>query len=459
MSDIDFFFNPKSIAIIGASDTPRFGFTTTKYLLESQFKTYPVNLKKDTILGHKTYKNIKDIPDDIELAIVLVAAQFVLQIVKDCIDKGVLGIIIESAGFAETREEKYIHIQNELIEIIKNSGIRVIGPNCVGLTNFNNRFTSSDVDFDENSLDGGVSVIAQSGVLGNVYLDWSNAQKIGFSKVITLGNKLDVDEVDLLQYLNSDPNTKVITLYLEDTRRGRELKSVLKHMTKPVVVLKNGRSEIGKNAVKSHTASIAGNDLIYEALFKQIPTVFRVDNFYEMFNIAGIFAKQPLPKGKNIAVITGSGSLGALTCDEIAHQGMKLANLSEKTMEKIKSIIPDWVAIKGTIDLGPSMFQTLIPSLEPIMSDDNVDSLLFIFSVPRGPLQKSNYTVEPYFKEMGNLVKKYDKPCVCVSFGSRWVFDFVLESAFPNHIPVVERVRDAIKGLKIMSEYSMYLNR
>lgn len=453
MADLDFFFNPKTIAIIGASDSMRFGYTTTKYLLNSKFKTFPVHLYKKEILGYPAFKSIKDIPEEIELAIILVSNKYVLQAVQECIDKGVKGIIIESAGFAETRKEKFIKMQDEIADLINSSSVRVIGPNCVGLTNFHNEFSSSDIDF-KNVPIGNISIIAQSGVLGNVFVDWGAGQNMGFSKAITLGNKIDVDEVDMLDFLNDDEDTKAIALYLEGTKRGEELKSVLKRMKKPIIVLKNGRSEIGSNAVKSHTASIAGNDKIYDALFKQNPRILRVDNFYEMFDIAHIFSTQPLPKGKNIAVITGSGSLGILACDNIVKQGLFLAQLSDNTLNKIKAVIPDWVSIKGTIDLGPSMLTSFLPSLDAIMRDPNVHCLLFIFCVPKGPLQQMKPTFAPYFKMMNELSKEYKIPCICACFGSRWVFDFVSEAALKFNIPVIDRIENAIKAFRMMYDYA-----
>jgi acyl-CoA synthetase (NDP forming) len=456
MRNIDFFFNPKSIAIIGASDTPRFGYTTTKYLLNSKFKTYPVNLTKSEILGHKAYKNINDIPNNIELVIILVGNDQVLQAIKDCIKKGVKGIIIESAGFAETGIDKYIKLQEEIVNIVKESNIRIIGPNCVGLVNFHNQFTSSEVNFKE-EIKGNISIIAQSGVLGNVFIDWGTDQRIGFSKAITLGNKIDVDEVDILEYLNNDPETKVITVYLEGTKRGKEFIDVLKKMTKPVLILKNGRSDIGSVAVKSHTSSIAGNDRIYDGVFKQHHGIFRVNNFYEMFNIAQIFSTQPLPNGKNIAVITGSGSLGILACDEITNQGLSLAKLDKDTINEIKNIIPNWVSIGGTIDLGPSQIYTLIPSLKAVFKDKNVDCVLFIFTVPKGPLQEFealNTGIKTSFRLINNLTKSLNKPIVIVVFGSRWVFEFVTDIATKFKIPVIEHLEHALKAFKLMYEYN-----
>ncbi|MHA2180047.1 MAG: acetate--CoA ligase family protein [Promethearchaeota archaeon] len=464
-SEMDVFFNPKTVAIIGASEKPKFGIGTTIYLLNSKFKTYPVNINSDKIFGHKAYKNVKDIPDDIDLAIVIVSNEYVLQSIKDCIEKKVKGIIIESAGFTETGSAKFTKIQNEIEKIAKESKTRIIGPNCIGVTNFHNEFTTSDMDF-EQSIKGNVAVIAQSGVLGNVFIDWANKQGIGFSKAMTIGNKVDVDEVDLLEYLNNDPETKVISLYLEGTKRGKALKEILGKMDKPVLILKNGRSGIGSRAVNSHTGSIAGNDMIYDALFKQYPKIFRVYNFYELFNIAHAFATQPLPRGKNVVIVTGSGSLGALACDEIEKQGLNLADLTIETMEKIRAVIPNWVSVGGTIDLGPSMFETFIPSIKTIFQDKNADCILYIFSVPIVPLQRmATYALEgikAQFDVLKRAAEESKKPCIIVCFGSRWIFDFVSEAASYSSsnliIPIMTRINQAIRAFKMMYEYKALLD-
>jgi len=461
MNDLNFFFDPKSVVIIGASDSPKFGYNTTKYLLDSEFKTFPVNIKKKTIHGHKTFKNVKDIPEEIELAIILIGNEYVLQVVKDCVEKGVKGIIIETAGFAETGVEKFFKIQNEIEQIAKDSKVRIIGPNCIGVTNFNNQFSSADMDFDH-VIKGKIAVIAQSGVLGNIFIDWALDKGIGFSKTVTIGNKVDVDEVDLLDYFNNDPETEIITLYLEGTKRGKKFIITLKNMKKPVLILKNGRTEIGSKAVNSHTGSMAGNDKIYDAVINQNNKIFRVNNFYEMFNIAHVFATQPLPTGKDVAIITGSGSLGALACDEIERQGLNLANLSEQTASRIKSVIPNWVSIRGTVDLGPSMFQTFIPTVEAIFEDPNVDAILYIFSVPRWPLQMMGSMASQWAIQQFNIIKKlrqkFNKPFVCVCFGSRWIFEFLRKAASSSNseviIPIMSRIKHAIKAFKMMYEYN-----
>jgi len=457
-NNLIFFFAPNSIAIIGASDSPRFGFWNTKYLLNSKFKTYPVHLYKDKIFGHKAYKNIKDIPDNIDLAIVLVGNESVVQAVKECVDKDVKGIIIETAGFAETGIKNYIKYQKELEEIVKSSKIRIIGPNCVGVTNFYNEFTSSDVDFSK-TVKGNIAIIAQSGVLGNVFIDWASVgQKIGFSKIVTLGNKIDVDEIDMIEYFENDPDTKVITIYLEGVKRGNDFIKALKKITKPIIILKNGRSELGSTAIKSHTGSLAGNDRIFDAIFKQYPCIFRVENFYEMFNIAQVFATQPFPRGNNVAIITGSGSIGILACDELERQGLILAKLGEDTIQSMKSVAPDWVSLKNPVDLGPSQMITLNPVLKAIFSDNNVDSVLFLFTVPRLPLEFLGVSIMPSLRLIKNLSSKFKKPCIICVFGSRWVFDFILKPALRFQIPVMNRVKEAILALKMMYEYNQFIS-
>ncbi|MFX1407400.1 MAG: acetate--CoA ligase family protein [Promethearchaeota archaeon] len=451
--DLEFFFNPKTIAIIGASESLKFGYAMTNYLLNSHFKTYPVNIKKKQIFGYKAYNRITDIPDEIELAIIIVPNDNVLEAVKDCVAKHVKGIIIETAGFAETGIEKYGKIQQEIENIAKATNIRIIGPNCVGITNFNNKFTTTEVDFDKMMDAGMISIIAQSGVLGNVVVDWASSQKIAFSKSITLGNKVDVDEIDMLEYLENDPNTKVITLYLEGVKRGKKLLETLKKLSKPVIILKNGRSQAGSDAIKSHTGSIAGNDKVYEAIFKQIPGVFRVNNFYEMFDVAKVFTTQPLPKGINIAIITASGSLGALACDQIENSGLRLALLKQSTIEEMKQYSPNWTSVRNPVDLGPSLFTTFKSVITALMNDENVDAVLYIFAVPRKPVEEFSLPLTPQFRVINKLASQLNKPVIVCVFGSRWILDYLLNNSSRYNVPVMTNTDHAIKAFKMMYDF------
>ena len=453
MTNLESFFNPKTVAIIGASESLKFGYTMTSYLLKSSFKTYPVNINKEEIFGYKAYKRITDIPDEIELAIIIVPNDNVLDAVKDCVTKHVKGIIIETAGFAETGIEKYVQIQKEIEKIAQTTHIRIIGPNCVGVTNFNNKFTTTDIEFEGLMENGSISIIAQSGVLGNVVVDWGSSQKIPFAKSITLGNKIDVDEIDILEYLENDQFTKVIALYLEGVKEGKRLLNILKRITKPVIVLKNGRSQAGLSAIKSHTGSIAGDDKIFDAMLKQIPGVFRVDNFYEMFDIAQVFATQPLPNGRKMAIITASGSLGSLACDLIESRGLRVASLKSLTIEEIKQAAPNWTSANNPVDLGPSIFVTFKPAVTSLMNDENVDAILYIFAVPQKPLEKFALTMIPQFRIINKLVKQFNKPVIITVFGSRWTFEYLLEDSPKYSIPVMTRIDHAIKALKMMYDY------
>jgi len=453
VNELEVFFNPKSVAIIGASESLKFGQTMTQYLLNSTFKTYPVNIGKEQVFGHKAYKNINEITDGIELAIIVVKNEYVLQSVRDCVKKGVKGIIIESAGFSETGDEYLSRIQQEIEEIIKHEDVRIIGPNCVGVTNFSNKFTTTEVDFSESNERGKIAVIAQSGVLGNIFVDWATSQKIGLSKIVTLGNKVDVDEIDILDYLENDQETKVIVLYLEGVKRGKEFINRMKAMTKPVLIMKNGRSEIGTKAIMSHTGSIAGNDKLYDFLFRQLHKVFRVDNFYEMFNIANAFATQPLLRGKNIAIITSSGSLGALTCDLIDKWGLHLADLKSSTIEKIRTIGPNWISARNPVDLGPSSLSTFRPSLKLLMNDPNVDGIINIFAVPKMPIQKFSIPISPQLRDMKELSQETKKPIITCVYGSRWVLDYFLKYVEKFSLSIMTQVDHAVKAFKMMHEF------
>ena len=292
--------------------------------------------------------------------------------------------------------------------------------------------------------------------MGNIFVDWSTSQKIGLSKIITLGNKVDVDEIDILSYLDNDPETKVISLYVEGVKRGTEFISMMKTISKPVLIMKNGRSEIGTRAIQSHTGSIAGNDKIFDSLLKQFQGIYRVENFYEMFKIANAFATQPIPKGKNIVIITSSGSLGALTCDLIYKYDLNLADLKKKTVEDIKSIGPNWISAKNPVDLGPSSFSTFRPSLKLLMNDPNVDGIINIFAVPKIPIQTYSIPITPQLRDMKALSQATRKPIITCVYGSRWVLDYFLNYSNKYSLAIMTQVDHAVKALKMMFDFGQH---
>ncbi len=454
MGSLDVFFNPQSIAIIGASETPGFGYFTTQYLLNSDFKVFPVHIRREEVFGHKAYKNVRDIPEDVDLAIIIVPTLHVFAAVEDSIQKGVKGIIIESAGFAETGRNDFKEIQQKITDLSKKSGVRIIGPNCLGVTNVRNKFTTAETDF-TNVRGGNIAIVAQSGVLGNIILDWAFHEGIGFSKVITLGNKLDVDEVDCLEYLKDDESTDLICLYLEEIRDQARFLKVARAVTpkKPVLVVKSGRTKLGARAALSHTASISGDDQLYNAIFKQTG-VIRADNFYEMFDYAKGFALQPLPKGNRIGIITASGSLGILTSDEVEKQGLVLAELSKETEKKMLKNAPDWVSLRNPVDIGPAQMQMINDCVQALLEDGNVDALIWIQIIPERVIKMLGLPLP------AKLAYKYGtqagKPVIINTFGSPYMKELLHKKLDKYGIPIMISIQNCVKTLAKMLQYERY---
>jgi len=456
MSQLDAFFQPHTIAIIGATETPGFGMWTTEYLLKSSFKVYPVHIKKEQVFGHTAYHNIKDIPDEIDLVIILVPTPHVLQAVQDAIEKGVKAIIIESAGFAETGRSDFRQIQQQITEAAKSSGVRIIGPNCLGVTNVHNRFTSAETDF-TNVRPGNIAIIAQSGVLGNIILDWAFYEGIGFSKVITLGNKADLDEMEILEYLRDDPSTEVICLYVEEIRDGKRFLQIARDVNKvkPIIVVKNGRTASGARATLSHTASIAGDDRLYEAIFKQAG-VIRANDFYEMFDIAKGFALQPLPQGNRLAIITSSGSLGILASDEAERQGLVLAQLSSQTEAQMRENAPDWVSLRNPVDIGPAQLAMMDQCLTAVLQDENVDALLWIEIIPERvvnnlglPLRKPRKIIQTFGMQRG-------KPTFVTTFTGPRMKALLHQELDKFKIPITISIQNAVRAIARMLQYHKF---
>lgn len=411
----------------------------------------------------KAYKSINDVPDSVDLAIFLVPSEAAPNAMRECAEKGVKHVIVLSAGFAEV-DQVGAQRQQEIVEIANKNGIRVIGPNCVGVTNLSNRFTTAEIDI--NSLkEGNVAFIAQSGIFGTVIIDWAAANEFGLSKVITLGNKCDVDEIDLLNYLEKDEETKVICLYLEGIKegRGRKFIETFERVTKkkPVLVLKSGRTETGARAVKSHTGSLAGDDKIFDAVLKQTGAI-RVDSVEELLDFAKVLATQPLPEVEGVAIITNSGSLAAMTCDELEKQGMKLAQFEPETMEKMKKVAPYWTSIKNPVDIGPAMLQIGSQVLEAVLKDKNV-GCLFIISSPPGMVVKPHgmgLDLVPFYKVYKRVIDKHrEKTIIISSFGDHDIIKAAREVFEKSGIPLINSVQNAARAITTLYRYKRYLEK
>ncbi len=463
-SSLEEFFSPKSVAIIGASEKLRFGYFVTKSILaRTDMRAYPVHISADKVMGVKAYKSVRDIPEVVDLAIFLVPSEAAPTAMRECAEKGVKHVIVLSAGFAEV-DDVGKQRQEEIVRIARENGIRVIGPNCVGVTNVSNRFTTAEIDI--NSLkEGSVAFIAQSGIFGTVIIDWAAANEFGLSKIVTLGNKCDVDEVDILNYLEKDDKTRVICLYLEGIKkgRGREFIETFKRVSrsKPILVLKSGRTQAGARAVKSHTGSLAGDDRIFDAVLKQTGAL-RVDSVEELLDFAKVLATQPLPKSEGIAIITNSGSLAAMTCDELEKLHMELASFEPQTTEKMKRIAPYWTSIKNPVDIGPAMLQIGSQILEAVLEDKNVGCLLIISSPP-GILVKKNgmgLDLVPFYKVYKRIIDKHrEKTIIFSSFGDYDTVQAAREVFEKSGIPVISSVQNAARAIAALYQYKKYLEK
>jgi len=345
-------FYPESIAVIGASNTRgKLGWNLFRNMLSHGYRgrLYPVNPNAREVQGVKAYPSIKDVPERVDVAIILVPSVLTPKIVEECCTACVKYIIVESAGFAELGEEGR-RIEQEIRSIIGRHGARLVGPNCSGIINTHSGVVGSIGLVDELNP-GGLGIIAQAGVYAAGYL-WGLRNVVDFGIVATIGNKLDLDETDMLEAIGEDENIKVVCMYLENVKSGRRFIQVARKVSrrKPVIVLKTGRTEEGRRAVLSHTASLAGNDKIYDAVFKQTGIIRARDNEH-MFALARAFLKQPLPRGDGVFVITYAGSFGVAAADAISLNGMRLAELSGWLKSRLKKILPRHVGGLNPVDL------------------------------------------------------------------------------------------------------------
>ena len=407
------FFEPVGIAIVGARSTPGFGFGLPGNLRDHGWadKAYLVNPKGGEIHGYPVYKTLKDIPAPVDLAVVLVPGPAVPQVLIAIGERGIKNTIIMSAGFAEAGDEGK-RLQAEARKTALKYDMKVIGPNCVGVVNTANQFSTTEM-MPEAYTPGRLAIIAQSGVFGQNMLERVNEYGIYISKAVTLGNRLVVNEIDMLEYLRHDPDTDTIAMYLEGSADGRKLNDVLSLVSKdkPVIVLKSGRTSEGKAATESHTGSLSGEDNLYDGMFAQTGAI-RAETLYDFTAYCRTFATQPLPKGNRLGIVTGSGSMGALATDCAIKNGLAVPPLSDKLIALMKKGAPGWMNTKNPLDVGPS---GLFPrAFNAMMADPDFDMILAIIAVPHSVFRfmLATTTVEQFFFGGDALIKerKWDKP-------------------------------------------------
>ncbi|ROR03291.1 acetate--CoA ligase alpha subunit [Desulfosoma caldarium] len=459
MERLDAIFSPKSVAVVGASTVPgKVGHDLFANILRGGYTgiLYPVNPAARSVLSVKAYPTLKDIPDPVELAILVVPPKAALAVVDEAAQKGVKAVVIVSAGFREVGPEGRA-IEESIAARCREAGMRLVGPNCLGVINPHPSVRMNASFSNRMPAPGHISFISQSGALCTSVLDFAAERDFGFSKFISIGNKADVDELDLLRYLHQDEDTQVIMIYLEELRRGPEFIQEVKEITSgdrptPVLVIKSGRTVAGAQAAASHTGSLAGSEAVYEAIFKQAG-ILRVDSIEELFNFAGAFARKKTPLGNKVAIVTNAGGPGIVATDMTISSGLELARFREETVEALQSHLPATANLHNPVDvIGDATQDRYEKALEAVIKDQGVDGALVILT----PQSMTNALETA--KAIVKIDQRTQKPILCCFMG---IFDVsagvkVLQE---HGLPVYRFPEHAAKAFGALYRYSSWLNR
>ncbi len=449
------FFTPSSVAIVGASNNPsKVGYSLLHNLLKSgyQGKIYPVNLKHKEVQGLKAYKTLSEIGEPIDLLVVSIPSQFVLDLIDEAASLEIKAVLIISAGFKEIGAEGS-KLEQKLFKKIRKHGMRVVGPNCLGLID---NFTPMNITFTKsNSRKGNLGFISQSGALITGILDWSIKEEIGFSKFVSVGNKLDVDEVELIELMGNDRNTQAILLYLEAINKGRAFIDVCRRIVrkKPVIAIKSGISKAGAKAASSHTGAMAGANTAYETAFRKAG-VIRVETVEDLFTVATTFSWQPLPKSNNLCIITNAGGPGILATDHAEFNGLNLATLTAQTINTLKENLHPAAATHNPIDvLGTGGAKEYRLAMELAMKDPNVGMILVILA----PQEMT--APEEIAKTIIEINEIYPSKPIAVSFFGGKEMEKGLQILKSHHIPAFPFPEKGVVALAGLWKYQEILAR
>jgi len=452
------FFKPKSVAVIGASREPRkFGHVIFKNFVESEFKgnTYAVNPKADLILGLKVYARLSDIPSQVDLAVISLPAPLVPSAIDECVSKNVKAAIIVSGGFKEIGEKGEL-LELEIRRRVKGTGLRIIGPNCIGVydpidhvdTLFLPRYRL------RRPKSGPIAFISQSGAFGSAVLDWAASQEIGISKFVSIGNKIDVDEVDLLEYLMDDPTTKCITLYVESVSRGREfLENASKvAKSKPLVVLKGGVTSEGARAAMSHTGSLAGTAKVVAGAFEQAG-VIQAETVDQLFDYGRALAYLPIPKDRReIAIVTNGGGFGVISTDEASKLGLGLAKFSSETVNRLQERLPNYANVRNPLDLvGDADVNRYREALRAVSSDPGVGIILAIV------LLQTSFIESDVVDAITESQVTSRKPVVVCTVGGDFT-QILVKMLEENQIPSYATPERAMNAIYALTSYARALD-
>ncbi len=473
---MDAFFNPRSVAVIGATKkVDKAGHVIFKNFATNKehgvFKgvLYPVNPNEDSILGFKCFKSLSKIPGEIELVVIIVPARVVLAVMEEAAVKKVKTAIIISSGFKEVGNKE---LEDQVVAVAKKAGIRVLGPNCLGVyyskTGIDTLFlpetkvltTGEDVVATPRPLPGNIAMITQSGAFGVAALDYLTGRQMGVSKFVSFGNKCDVTESDILHYLLHDKETKVILVYLEDVKDGREFLKISKKVTakKPIVVIKSGRSVAGARAAASHTGAIAGSDKIYDAAFEQ-GGIIRARDMEEFFDIGKALAMQPPAMGKNIGILTDAGGPGVMTVDECEALGLTVDRFSEATLKKFQelkdqNIILKIAATSNPVDLTGSVTDDMFVMAADLMFQEQSICGIILLGLHHMPGLR-----EVYIDGLVKVAESYTKPIVMCDIGETEMALYTRSRFDKLGVPSFESPEDAARAMKALVTYGSYLQK
>jgi acetyl coenzyme A synthetase (ADP forming)-like protein len=449
MKQMDYFFNPRYVAVIGASRNPRkVGHVIFRNFFEGKFsgKVYPVNPNATEIFGQKSYPSVLKIPGKVDLAVITVPAPFVPGVLEECGRKKIPAVTIISAGFGEIGNQG---LEEKLKKTAKKYGLRFLGPNCFGVVD---PYTGVDTMFLprfklERPGAGNIAYISQSGATLSVVLDWMAMKSYKISKAVSYGNAADIDEADLLEYLAKDPSTKVICAYFEGVREGRKFFNIARKTSrkKPVVVLKGGTTPAGSRATLSHTGSLAGEARIYRAAFRQAGIVMAED-IEQLFDFARVLSTQPAPKGRKVQIITDGGGYGVLTADWVIKNNLELACMGKKTVAALKRALPPHVVVKNPFDVtGDADTERYRLAIDAALKDPEVDMLAVIplFQVPT-----LTGDVVEVISEAGGK-----KPIVVIAGGGKFT-EALKKPLEESGIPTFSYPERGIAALRALYEYS-----
>ena len=448
------FLSPKSIAIIGASDKEgSVGRAITNNIMKGYKGTiYPISPTRETVFDKKAYKSVLDVPGKVDLAVVVTKNTIVPAVLEECGKKKLRGAIVITAGFKEVDEEG-AKLEQKLKDIAKKYKLQIIGPNCLGVMNLEPKTMMNSTFLKITPKSGEIALISQSGAICAALVEDASAQGIGFSAVISMGNKADMSEIDILKMLAEHKQTKVIVIYLEDMGNGQEFLKVCKDITrkkkKPVLVLKSGRSPEGAKAAMSHTGALMGSDEIYDALLKQSGAI-RVDTMEELFDYATAFSKQPLPMNGDLVIVSNAGGPAIISTDACSKLGIKMAKI-EEIRKKIDAVIPPWGSSRNPVDIvGDADFKRFENVLNEVLKHKNVGSVISMCT----PSATLNY--DKLAEVIVSMSKKYKKTMLASLMG--------LDEGITNReilakgdVPYYTYAEGSIRALKAMLTFTNWV--